>query len=141
MPGSFREVVRHHGERDTRRGQVGCRLQCLPVPGREGRLLQGVVWPPPLLTAQRAQRVPQRAELRAHPGHPVLRAPLHRGGRVPVIKPPAREDQVRVRPLLPGQLCQHHVHLQQGDDVAGTEHFWLALERWGVSACPKAETS
>lgn len=38
---SFREVVRHYGERDTRRGQVGCRLQCLPVPGREGRLLQG----------------------------------------------------------------------------------------------------
>ena len=97
---------------------------------------------PPLLAAQRARRMPQRAELRAHPGQPVLRAPLHRGGRVPVPKPPAHEDQVHVRPLLPGQLRQHHHHLQQGDDVAGMQHFWLARERWGVSsACPKAETS
>lgn len=38
---SFREVVRHYGERDTRRGQVGRRLQRLPVPGWEGGLLQG----------------------------------------------------------------------------------------------------
>ena len=111
------------------RAAAGCLLSCTPS------VSASVVWPPPLLTAQRAQRVPQRAELRAHPGHPVLCAPLHWGGRVPVIKPPAREDQVCVRPLLPGQLCQHHVHLQQGDDVAGMEHFWLALEG-GV--CPLA---
>ena len=38
---SFREVLCHRGERDARWGQVGRRLQRLPVPAREGRLLQG----------------------------------------------------------------------------------------------------